>query len=77
MSENVLSPYRQVADFHLPHAQHHVSELSHMLLGVAVARTIERLTAANMVADGNALKKEMAGTGSTSPDHLIAGTAPQ
>jgi hypothetical protein len=42
-----------------------------------VARTIERLTAANMVADGNALKKEMAGTGSTSPDHLIAGTAPQ
>jgi hypothetical protein len=51
-SEDVLSPYRHVAEFHLPHGQHHISEVSHMLLGVAVAQSIERLTAANKIADG-------------------------
>ena len=51
-SEGVLSPFRHVAEFHLPHGQHHISELSHMLLGVAVAQTIEHVTAPNKVADG-------------------------
>ena len=40
-SGEVLSRYRNLAEFHLPHGQHHISELSHMLLGLAVARVIE------------------------------------
>jgi hypothetical protein len=51
-SEEVLSTYRHLAEFHLPNGQHHISELSHMLLGVAVAQAIEQLTGPNKVADG-------------------------
>ena len=51
-SEEVLSPYRHLAEFHAPHGQQHISELSHMLLGVAVARRIERVASPHEVADG-------------------------
>jgi hypothetical protein len=43
-------------------ATSHLRVIAHVA-GVRVAQTIERLTAANKVADGNALKKEMASTG--------------
>ncbi len=42
-SEEVLAEYRNVAEFHVPHGQHHISEFSHTLLGVEIAQAIERL----------------------------------
>ena len=42
-SEQILAPYRHLAEFHLPHGQRHISELSHMLLGVAAAQAIQQL----------------------------------
>jgi GDSL-like Lipase/Acylhydrolase family len=53
-SEEVLSQFRQLAEFHVPHGQRHISELSHMLLGVEAARVIEHLAASDKVADGRA-----------------------
>jgi hypothetical protein len=50
-SEQILSPYRHLAEFHVPHGQHHISELSHMLLGVAAAQTIERLAPPGRIAE--------------------------
>jgi len=50
LGEKVLSPYRHIAEFHLPHGQHHISELSHMLLGVEVARVIQQLVAPGSIA---------------------------
>jgi hypothetical protein len=42
-SEDVLSEYRGLAEFHVPYGARHISEFSHMLLGVAAARTVQRL----------------------------------
>jgi hypothetical protein len=50
-SEEILSPYRHLAEFHVPHGQHHISEISHMLLGVATAQTIERLAPRGKIAE--------------------------
>ena len=44
-SEEVLSPYLHLAEFHVPHGQRHISELSHMLLGVTAAQIIQHLVA--------------------------------
>ena len=52
-SDEVLSQYRNLAEFHVPHGQRHISELSHMLLGVAVAQAIQGLVAPDKVADGS------------------------
>ncbi|HEX6114133.1 MAG TPA: GDSL-type esterase/lipase family protein [Geminicoccaceae bacterium] len=44
-SEEALARYRGVAEFHVPHGQRHISEMSHMLLGVEVAETVQDLLA--------------------------------
>jgi hypothetical protein len=49
-SEPILSPYRHLAEFHVPHGQRHISELSHMLLGVAAAQTIQGLAPSGRIA---------------------------
>jgi hypothetical protein len=51
-SEKVLSRYRNVAEFHLPHGQHHISEFSHMILGVEVAQEIQNLLVPGISAKG-------------------------
>ena len=40
LSEDILGPYRGVANIHVEHGQHHMSELSHLLLGVGAAQAI-------------------------------------
>jgi hypothetical protein len=52
-SEEVLSQYRNLAEFHVPHGQRHISELSHMLLGAAIAHAIQGVVAPGKVADGS------------------------
>jgi hypothetical protein len=55
-SQEVLSPYWHLAEFHVPNGQRHISELSHMLLDVAASQVIQHLTApASKVANGDAL----------------------
>ena len=39
-SESVLGAYRGIADFFVPHGQRHISEFSHLTLGIAVSRAI-------------------------------------
>jgi hypothetical protein len=39
-STNVLMDYQGVTDFFVPHGQRHISETTHMLLGVATAKEI-------------------------------------
>jgi hypothetical protein len=41
-SKELLHPYRNVADFHLPHGSRHISELTHMIFGIEIARTISQ-----------------------------------
>ena len=42
-SEELLSRYRHVAEFHVAHGQHHISELTHTLVGCRGGRTIRDL----------------------------------
>lgn len=37
-----LAPYRGVADLFVPHGQQHISETTHLLLGVALAEKVEK-----------------------------------
>jgi hypothetical protein len=39
-SANVLTDYQGVTDLFVPHGQRHISETTHMLLGVATAKDI-------------------------------------
>ena len=39
-SDEVLGDYRNVAEFHLPHGHRHISEFTHLMLGLAVTRAI-------------------------------------
>jgi len=41
-SDAVLRDYDGIADLFVPHGQRHISEITHMLLGVAAAKAIER-----------------------------------
>jgi len=40
LSNDVLDPYRGVADVHVEHGQHHMSEFSHLMFGVRAAQAI-------------------------------------
>jgi lysophospholipase L1-like esterase len=39
-SRLVLGAYEGITDLHVPHGQHHISELSHLMLGLAAAEAI-------------------------------------
>ena len=39
-SKNALHEYRNVAEFHVPHGHHHISEFTHLIYGVEVARAL-------------------------------------
>ena len=39
-SDEALGDYRNVAEFHLPHGHRHISEFTHLMLGLAAARAI-------------------------------------
>lgn len=43
--EEIVQMYEGLAELHLPHGHHHISELTHMLLGVEAARGIQRMVA--------------------------------
>ena len=45
LSSDVLRDYRGVADVFVPHGQQHISETTHLLVGVAVADKIEEMAA--------------------------------
>lgn len=40
--EELLGPYRGVAEIFVPHGQQHISEFTHLLLGVALAEKVAR-----------------------------------
>ncbi len=40
LSDDILDPYRGVADIHIEHGQHHMSEFSHLMFGVRAAQDI-------------------------------------
>lgn len=40
LSADVLGPYRGLADIHVEHGQNHISEFSHLMLGVRAAQVI-------------------------------------
>jgi hypothetical protein len=42
-SEDVLSQYRGLVEFHVTHGARHISEFSHMMLGIAAARSVQGL----------------------------------
>lgn len=56
-SEDVLSAYRGLVEFHVPHGQAHISEVSHFLLGVEAAKTIQQLVAGRSGEAGVALNR--------------------
>lgn len=39
-SEDVLGPYRHTAEFHVPNGQRHISEFTHLILGMEAGRAI-------------------------------------
>ena len=39
-SKEALHEYRNVAEFHVPHGHHHLSEFTHLIYGVEVARAL-------------------------------------
>lgn len=43
--EEIVQMYEGLAELHLPNGHHHISELTHMLLGVEAARGIQRIVA--------------------------------
>ena len=45
-SEEVLSPFRGVAEFHLPHGQAHISEFTHLMLGIQLAQRVQGIASA-------------------------------
>ena len=46
LSQDVLGPYAGVAEIHVPHGEHHISEFTHMMFGIRVAEAIrDRLPA--------------------------------
>jgi hypothetical protein len=42
LSEGVFSEYQTLAELHLPHGQHHISEFTHLMLGLRAGREILR-----------------------------------
>ena len=40
LSEDVLGKFRNLTAFHVPHGQHHINELSHLMLGFAAAEAL-------------------------------------
>ena len=42
-SDSLLADYAAVAEVHMPHGYRHISEFTHVLLGVSVAKTIKSL----------------------------------
>ena len=43
-SETVLGAYRGVTEFHVPHGARHISEFSHLMLGLAAGQAVLRST---------------------------------
>ncbi len=65
LSKDVLGPYEGVAQIHVPHGQHHISEFTHLMFGVRVAEAIrERLTASRASAGPRAGRSARQGSGS-------------
>lgn len=44
-SESVLEPYGRITEIHVPHGQNHISEFSHLMLGIAAAQRLLELRA--------------------------------
>jgi hypothetical protein len=42
-SEEILGPYRSVAELHLPRGHRHISEFTHTMLGLATAERIRQI----------------------------------
>ncbi len=40
LSHDILDPYQGVAELHVEHGQHHISELTHLMFGVRTAQAI-------------------------------------
>ena len=46
-SKEALHEYRNVAEFHVPHGHHHISEFTHLIYGVEVARALANSNKSN------------------------------
>jgi hypothetical protein len=74
LSDDVLGPYRGVADIHVEHGQKHISEFSHLMLGVRAAQVIRDRKATCTTRSSS--PRDQASAGSGAVETLKAPEAP-
>lgn len=56
-SKDALHEYRNVAEFHVPHGHRHISEFTHLIYGVDVARAVSKWYDSKNGNSGQAISK--------------------